>query len=252
VEELSNFNGQKDLVNNCPKSVRDLMSSKNAFDLYDKFVETVYQEKSTRGMLGVWKDDQFVSVLDAFRDDFAAKDLKVVLCKRTGAKGTYRWIEYIDVGMTGGVYVPQYDVSNFSGQVIKTAYRTLEFPNGVAVEKLSEWNGRKKLQENIPIQVEKMLESHGLMDEYHRLVGDIVDGGRNTFGWDLEKLKLVVHKYRPLFAMKGIVIHVAHKEEQVDKHRRYFRWIEFIDSTMQPNYVSQRSADTKAQDCCVM
>ena len=33
-------------------------------------------------------------------------------------------------------YAPQFDVSNFSGQVIKTVYKKLQFPNGVAVEEL--------------------------------------------------------------------------------------------------------------------
>ena len=84
-------------------------------------------------MLGTWKDRQFVSVMEAFRDDFADHGIRMVLCKRkSGDFGnkSKRWIEFIDVDITKNTYVPQFDVANLSGQVIKTWERTLEFPNG--------------------------------------------------------------------------------------------------------------------------
>ena len=59
-----------------------------------------------------------ISILDQFRDDFADKDLKVVLCKRKSQNGRYQWLEFIDVNTLGSSYVLQFDVSNFSGQII--------------------------------------------------------------------------------------------------------------------------------------
>lgn len=259
VEEFKNFNGKKDLLNDCPKSVRNLLSSKNgAFDLYDKLVQTIYDDKTTRGMLGKWKDRQIISILDAFRDDFAEKGIRVVLCKRLSGNGHNRWIEYIDVDLVGDTYVPQYNVLNMSGQVIKTAHHTLEFPNGVAVEELQRWKGRKRLKEHIPIQVEKMVKDHDLMNEYDHMVDEVVEACTGSFmkgGWNLDKLKLLNETYRPIFAQKGIILYICHKEEYVDHggkggHTEHYRWIEFVDHKLQPNYISQRSADVKQEKAC--
>lgn len=82
-------------------------------------------------MTGRWKDQEFNSVLDQFRDDFAAKGVKVAFCKRKSLNGHRRWLEFIDVEKSGGSYVPQFDIDNMSGQVINTCYTKLEFPNGV-------------------------------------------------------------------------------------------------------------------------
>lgn len=137
VEELKNYNGHKRLKDDCPASVHRLMTEKGLFDVYDRFVQAIVDTKRTRGsLLGKWKDQQFVSVLDLFGDDFAAGGVKAALCKRKSGKGTFRWLEFIDVERAGGSYVPQYDVANRSGQVIKTVYCKLQFPNGVAVEEL--------------------------------------------------------------------------------------------------------------------
>ena len=84
---------------------------------------------------------------------FIDKGVKVCLCKRSSGKGTYRWLEFIDVEALEEPYVPQYDVSNLSGQVIETCYTKLQFPNGVAVEELKSWKGRKVLKEKIPIHI---------------------------------------------------------------------------------------------------
>ena len=46
-------------------------------------------------------------MLDLFRDDFAEKGVKVALCKRSSSKGTYRWLEFIDVEALKEPYVPQ-------------------------------------------------------------------------------------------------------------------------------------------------
>ena len=121
----------------CPDDVRKMLQEKNLFHVYDNFVQSIVDTKTTRGsLLGKWKDQQFISVLDQFRDDFTAKGVKVALCKRKSGQGSYRWLEFIDVEKLDGSYVPQYDVSNFSGQIIKTCFTKLEFPNGVAVEEL--------------------------------------------------------------------------------------------------------------------
>ena len=56
VEELKNYNGHKKLRDQCPVDVQKLMSDKGLFDVYDKFVNKLAEEKTTRGPLGKWRD----------------------------------------------------------------------------------------------------------------------------------------------------------------------------------------------------
>jgi len=266
VEELKNYSGHKDLKNKCPDDVHKMLSEKGLFDTYDKFVQSVFDTKTTRGTLGVgkWKDQQFIAVLDQFRDDFAAKGVKVALCKRKSGSGTYRWLEFIDVEEIGGEYFPQFDVANFSGQIIKTVYTKIEFPHGVAVEELKQWGGRKKLKEKVPIFVERMLEKYDLFQEYEQMVDHVVEAGvgSNTKMWNITKLKELMKVYQPIFKAKGVEIFVSHKQEWVQHgqhggHFEYFRWIEFVDRAEQPSYRPQRDAETKdsrglEEGCSVM
>lgn len=134
---LSPRTGQKELRDECPPAVLELLESKGAVEPYERFVQAVYETKATRQTVtGKWKDAEFASVLDQFRDDFASRGLRVALCARRSSSGTRRWLEYIDVERVGAFYVPQYDVADVSGQVIKTIYSRLKFPTGVAVEEL--------------------------------------------------------------------------------------------------------------------
>ncbi|CAB9502593.1 expressed unknown protein [Seminavis robusta] len=257
VEELKNYGGQKDLKNLCPDSVRDWLTRKELWHVYDKFVDSVVADRSTRGPLGKWKDAQFISVLDQFRDDFAEQGVKVALCKRRSGSGTFRWLEFIDRTVAGD-YVPQFDVANLSGQVINTCYTKLEFPNGVAVEELKQWRGRERLKEKIPIQVEKMLQEHNLMEEYHQMVNHCIEAGCGAKFkmWNIDKLKEIMLIYQPMFAEKGVDVFVSHKQEYVSHgqyggHNEYFRWIEFVDRKKQPNYHPQRDAESKKQVCVI-
>lgn len=259
VEMIKNFNGKKNLLNDCPKDVRKLLEAKGAFRVYDRFVQSIYDDKNTRNALGRWKDVEFTYRVDVFEDEFADKGIRVVLCKRQSGNGSVRWLEYIDVDVVGN-YVPQFDLSNMSGQVIKTAYCTLQFPNGVTVEELKQWSGREKLKGRIPYEVEKMLTKHDLLEEYHVLVSDFVSSanGSNFFkNWDIEKLKDLVDRHDPIFEAKGVDLFVSHKQEYISHgnaggHYEYFRWIEFVDRDLQPNYVPQRDAETKDQTCSIM
>lgn len=260
VEMIKNFNGKKNLLNDCPQEVRELLIAKDAFDIYDKFVQTIYDDKTNTNGFGRWRDAQFVSKIDVFSDDFAKKGIKVALCARKsdGKHGNTRWLEFIDVSVVGN-YVPQYDLSNMSGQIIRTVYTELRFPKGVAVEELKQWSGREKLKGKIPIEVEKMLEKHDLMNDYRILVSDFVSScsGSNYFkNWDIEKLKNLIDKYDVTFAEKGVDLFISHKQEWVSHgkggHMEYFRWIEFVDREQQPNYVPQRDADENDEKCSIM
>eukprot|EP00579_Thalassiosira_antarctica_P032984 CAMPEP_0201996062 /NCGR_PEP_ID=MMETSP0905-20130828/3309_1 /ASSEMBLY_ACC=CAM_ASM_000554 /TAXON_ID=420261 /ORGANISM="Thalassiosira antarctica, Strain CCMP982" /LENGTH=317 /DNA_ID=CAMNT_0048551299 /DNA_START=26 /DNA_END=979 /DNA_ORIENTATION=+ len=260
VEELKNYGGQKDLKDKCPDDVRKMLQEKSLFHVYDHFVQSIVDTKTTRGsLLGKWKDQQFISVLDQFRDDFTAKGVKVALCKRKSGKGTYRWLEFIDVEKLDGSYVPQYDVSNFSGQIIKTCHTKLEFPNGVAVEELKQWGGREKLKEKIPIHVEKMLQKYDLIIEYKQMVDHVVEAGVGCRSkmWKIDNLRELMEVYKPMFSAKGVDSFVCHKEEYISHgqyggHTEYFRWIEFVDRAEQPSYQPQRDAETKKDDGCVV
>jgi len=258
VEMIKNFNGKKDLLKDCPAEVRDLLHSKSAFEIYDKFVQTIYDDKNNRNALGRWKDAEFVSKVDLFRDEFAEKGIKVALCIRSSGKNV-RWLEFIDVDEVGN-YVPQFDLGNMSGQYIRTAHTKLQFPNGVAVEELKQWGGRDKLKEKLPYEVEKLLKKHNLMDEYHELVSDFVKscGGKYSFkNWDIEKLKMLVDKYDETFGEKGIDLFVSHKQEYIQHgssggHTEHYRWIEFVDRNKQPNYIPQRDANENDEACSIM
>lgn len=247
VEELKNYWGQKELQRKCPDEVRDLLTSKGALEIYEKFVDGVAQDRTTRSFpLGKWRDAQVLSVLDSFRDDFADHGIRVALCKRKSGGGFYRWLEFIDVDQWDtNVYVPQYDVANFSGQIIKTCHCRLEFPSGVAVEQFQKWGKRKKLKEIIPVQVEKMLQEHDLMQEYNQLIDHCIEAGCgakfSTKAWNIEKLKEIVATYQPSFFEKGVDVFVSHKKEFITYggqggHHEHFRWIEFVDRAKQPNY----------------
>ena len=257
VEELKNYGGHKKLRDECPPAVQEMLTAKGVFDVYEKFVQSIADEKNTRGPLGKWKDAQFISVLDQFQDSFVDKGIKVALCKRSSGKGTFRWLEFIDVEKLEEPYVPQYDVSNMSGQIIKTVYTKLEFPNGVAVEELKQWGGRKKLKEKIPVHVETMLNKKDLMAEYTQMVDHVLESGvsKNMKNWNMEKLKAIMDEYKPKFAAKGVDVFVSHKQEYVSHgqyggHYEYFRWIEYVDRELQPTYQPQRSAEEKDEKGC--
>ena len=47
------------------------------------------------------------------------------------------------------------------------------------MEELKQWKGRTRLKESIPIQVEKMIAEHDLMDDYTRMVDEVVEAAAN-------------------------------------------------------------------------
>jgi len=256
VEMMKNFNGKKDLLNDCPHDVRVLMESKGAFQVYERFVQAIYDDKNNKNALGRWKDSEFVSLIDAFRDDFADKGIKVALCARFSGDGNKRWLEFIDVSQVGN-YVPQYDLGNLSGQTISTFYTTLHFPNGVCVEELKQWGGRNKIQTRAPWKVQLMMDKFDLNEEYNAMVKEFVTAcaGKTVFkNWDIEKLKVLVDKHDDVFVKKGIDLFVSHKQEWVSHgkggHYEYYRWIEFVDMQLQPNYLPQRDADDNDEKGC--
>eukprot|EP00567_Pseudictyota_dubia_P009469 CAMPEP_0197441050 /NCGR_PEP_ID=MMETSP1175-20131217/7413_1 /TAXON_ID=1003142 /ORGANISM="Triceratium dubium, Strain CCMP147" /LENGTH=281 /DNA_ID=CAMNT_0042971273 /DNA_START=38 /DNA_END=883 /DNA_ORIENTATION=+ len=256
VEELDG--GKKKLSEECPPPLRELLESKDLVPIYDKLVKGIVDGGSTRSVFGNWKDKEFDAILDLFRDEFAEKGVKVALCKRKSGSGTFRWLEFIDVEKNPS-YVPQYDVSNFSGQVIKTCYTKIEFPNGVAVEELNRYvKARKTLKEKCPVFVEKMMTDKGLMEEYEALVDDLISANCGKVEtWNLKNLNEVrkAHEYK--FEKKGVSIFVCHKEEWISHgqhggHMEYFRWLEFVDREEQPNYTPQRDVETKDVKCVIM
>jgi hypothetical protein len=255
VEELDG--GKKKLSEECPPDLKDLLTSKGLIPVYDKMVAAIVDEGNTRSLFGKWKDLEFASIIDLFRDEFAEKAVKVSLCKRSSAMKTYRWIEFIDTEEVPD-YIPQYDVVNTSGQVIKTMYTTLEFPYGVAVEELKQWKGRNTLKEKIPIYVEKMMTEKDLMVEYTDLVDACVSEGVGARfkAWNIDKLKEIIKYHTPKFEKKGVALFVSHKQEYISHgkhggHHEFFRWIEFVDREIQPNYHPQRDAETKDEQCII-
>lgn len=256
AEELDG--GKKKLSDTCPYEVKELLEAKDLVTVYDKMIDAIVKEGNTRTLFGKWKDKEFVSIIDLFSDEFAEKGIKVCFCKYSSASTKHRWLEFIDKDVAAN-YVSQYDVANLSGQVIKTMYTTLKFPNGVAVEELKAWNGRKLLRDKMPIYVEKLITQHDLMVEYEMLVETCIAHGvgANTKMWNIDKLKEIIQEYKPKFEAKGVSIYISHKQEYVSHgqyggHNEFFRWIEFVDRELQPNYEPQRDAEVKKEKCSMM
>ena len=218
AEELKKYDGHKKLRDECPTDLNALLQKKNCFDVYDRFVKAVVETSNTRNWLGKWNDQEFIAIMDLFSEDFAEHGINVVYCKRASGAGSYRWLEYIDID-EAPAYVSQYDVSNLSGQTIKTCYTTLKFPNGVAVEEIKRYgkNKRQKLKEKCPPFVEKMMTDHGLQTEYQGMVNDMADAGvgRTFKDWNLKKLNEVKEAWESKFEAKGVKVYVSHKEEYI-------------------------------------
>ncbi|KAL7544905.1 hypothetical protein ACHAWF_008270 [Thalassiosira exigua] len=158
--------------------------------------------KWASGQVGKWRDGQFDSVLDLFWDDFAEKGGEGgLLSEEVGEgnvllAGVHRRGEGGRLVRAAGV---QHGQSLRAGrQVVKTYYTKPECPNGVAVEELKQWGGRKKLKEKIPIYAEKMLKEHDLMEEYKDIVDRVVaEGVSNKLkSWKIQKLKILMDEYR--------------------------------------------------------
>ena len=211
VEELDG--GKKKLVKECPQQLQDVLAKNGVTEVYDRLVQSIVSEK-TRSVFGQWRDGEIVIVLEKFADEFAQHGMKVCLCKRSSGSGTFRWLEFIPVEDIDN-YVPQFDVANLSGQVIKTVYTTLEFPNGVAVEKLSRCGkARKKLKEKMPVYVEEMMKEKDLMEEYNALIDDIIAADTGSWQtWDTNKVNEIANAHVPKFEAKGVEVFISHKEE---------------------------------------
>lgn len=249
VEELDG--GKKKLSQKCPPELESLLERNGARPIYDRLVEAIVKEGSTRNVFGMWRDKEFDGILDLFREELADKSVKVALCKRKSGSGTFRWLEFIDMQQAPD-YVPQFDVANLSGQVIKTCYSKLEFPNGVVAEELRRYGkAKKKLREGSPIFVEKMMQEKDLIEEYTALIDDICNADFGSWKkWDIKKVDAIVKAHDYKFEKKGVALFVCLKEEYVSHgqyggHMEIFRWIEFVDRSVQPNYFPQRDVDSK-------
>lgn len=261
VQEL--HGGKKNrLGEECPESVKDLLESKDSVPVYNKLIAALKKETENRNYFGFWKDAEFVAIIDLFRDEFAEKKIRVALCGRSSVANKYRWLEFVDIEIASD-YIPEFDAVSTSGQEIKTVYTTLDFPYGVAVEELKSWKGRKKLKEKIPSYVEMMMIEKHLLTEYEQLVTACIKygiGARMFKNWDIEKLRDVIEEFRPKFAAKGVGLFISYKEEYVS-HGRHggcnhcFRWIEFVDRDLQPNYMPtylpKESESVDGEDCII-
>lgn len=263
VELPEGFGKKKKLLKEIAMSVQDLLESNNKEQLipvYDAMITAIVQEKKTTRLFGKWSDQELEHVMDLFRPEFEAQHVKVVLCKRSSRHHKYRWLEFINVDIAKG-YVPQYNVSNMSDQVIHTVFTKLRFPNGVAVLELKQKLRRRedKLRNNIPRTVKTMMRKKKLMAEYEMLVESCIADGVEARRWNIDKLKRVIARHRPEFAERGVDLFVGHKQEDVQRghgaYTEFFRWVEFVDRKLQPSYYPQRDADTKAESpptCAIM
>ena len=79
VEKLDG--GKKKFADVCPPRLQRLLERKEATAIYNQLVQAIVQASKTRSVFGKWRDMEFVAILNQFKDDFADKHIKVVLCK---------------------------------------------------------------------------------------------------------------------------------------------------------------------------
>ena len=109
-----------------------------------------------------------------------------------------------------------------------------------------------------------MMHQYGLMAAYKQLVDDCVASGGASKD-DAKSLKTasvqaLVEEHQKVFREKNIDLYVCKKTEYVGNLKfggdyEYFRWIEFVDRSLQPNYVAQRDAAARGKQgdgCLVM
>lgn len=90
VEELE-AGKEKQLFETCPVEVAKMLASKDALQIYDKFVSAIKHNMKTRSFFGNWKGAEIEIILDEYRDEFANAGVKVALCKRKSSGGSFRW-----------------------------------------------------------------------------------------------------------------------------------------------------------------
>ena len=102
------------------------------------------------------------------------------------------------------------------------------------------------------------------MPAYKKPVHDCVAFGGaskyDAYSWKTASVQALVEKHRKIFREKNIDLYVCKKTEYVGNLKfggdyEYFRWIEFVDRSLQPNYVAQRDAAARGKQgdgCLVM
>eukprot|EP00977_Amphora_coffeiformis_P028362 scaffold34938_cov261-Amphora_coffeaeformis.AAC.1 len=236
--------------------VRAVLGQHDGLSLYTEMKQAIKASKKTRGMLGGWKDKDLGIILRLFHDQFRQKGVQVGLCKKTSASGTFLWFEFVDMNVVPG-YASLYHVSPTSSsncQQIRTRYNKLTFPRGVVVTEIM--RGSKALlhvknsQRNktlCPVAVRTMLlhKHEGLLEVYHSLLDALSQlmGAAGGKGWNSHNLEqlLVAQDFLPRFAQHNVHVFSSYTKEFV-MHVQYggtqevFRWIEFVDRDVQPDY----------------
>ncbi|CAJ1932687.1 unnamed protein product [Cylindrotheca closterium] len=246
---VEGLNGVKKLTDECPPKVRDFLTRKGLSATYDQFIEAIVKSKKTRNWARSWRTAEIQNVLNDFQELFLSNGVKLVLCKIIPDGGlAYRWFEFIDLSVAER-YVPQFDFDNEGPSDLETLQTTLKFPNGVAVEKLTDY---KSLMEHILEPVTEMMEKKNCMDLYVALVEILCRGGdenEKKVGWSDHHMREVVNVLGPRFESKGVSMFLSAKVEKVTKDGKEvetpIQWIEFVDRDVQPNYVAQRGVDMK-------
>lgn len=157
---VEGLNGVKKLSSECSTKNRAFLVRKGLLPTYEQFIEAIVKSKKTRNWVSSWRTAEILKILKEFQETFLSQGVRVVLCKIIPDGGhPYRWFEFIDLSIVEG-YVSQYDVDNIGPAELETSGTTLKFPNGVAVEKLTD---RKSLMEHVPEPVTEMMEKKQCM-----------------------------------------------------------------------------------------
>lgn len=219
-----------------------------------------------------WSLENIQGVLNSHKRPFAEKGIGIFLSFKDefvphGPTGRhweyYRWIEFVDHSILPNHTPPRYD-KNPSNFIQLYSYK-LEFPNGVAVQELEAKEYRvskpgchRTTKEKVPIDVKTMLEKHDLVEQYKALMDDInTKGTDSNEEWSTKTIQGVVDAHKLVFANNGVRIVLSQKEihlghGRTGRHWEHYRWIEFVDHSVNPNYVPgrPRESDGNSGGCC--
>ena len=166
---------KKKLVDECPKVLDSLLKRKGLAILaeYQELIRSISDSANTKSALtGKWVTAGLISVVDEFEERFAAKGLKLVLCKNKWYGKSYHWLEFIDTAVAlGGNYV-----APFNAKLLKKILNGKHVvPNdGVEILELLGVDGLASLRGACPADLDQLLERKGAKEWYQELVRALI------------------------------------------------------------------------------
>lgn len=219
------------IIKTTPVAVSELLQSKDLMAQYTKMVKKV-----SAGEGKIFSEVKLIQAVQQSQADFQEKGVTVAVCLLNSNMGNYRWfwLEFIDHGLfPSGTYKPKYDISDY--QIVLDGAYTIP-PQGVAVEKLSDWSSSELVRE-CPPDVKTLLESKLLTSDYDRLVKTLKTSKKTrsmTDAWKTTEVAKALLEYQRIFEARGVELAVCKKS--ISGSWELVKWLEFIDIELAPQH----------------